>query len=78
MEILSKILERQRVYVTFPDLTITATEIVESECYQALQNIKRIIEDESLSDRECFQQIEEIVRVLEGLGSDGGFRHDFI
>ena len=46
-------------------------------CYNALKEIKRIIEDDTLEDSECFMKIEEIVKVLELYGSDGGSRHDF-
>lgn len=49
----------------------------EMVCYQALCQIKVILEDDSLSDSECFRQIEEIVNVFEDIGSSGGSRHDF-
>ena len=52
-------------------------EALDSECYNALEKIKRIVEDDSLDDPECFMKIEEIVRTLEALGSSGGSRHDF-
>ena len=72
-EILVHALAKEEVRVTFPDLALSASEIVEQECYGALQKIKTIIEDDSLSDFMC---VEEIVRVFEKMGSDGGFRHD--
>ena len=46
-------------------------------CYSALEQIKCILEDESLEDSECFEKIEEIICVFEDLGSDCGNRHDF-
>ena len=52
-------------------------EYVEMVCYRTLIRIREIVADDSLSDPECFGQIEEIVCALEGIGSDGGFRHDF-
>ena len=58
-------------------IQLNAEKFVEMRCYQALQKIKTIIEDDSLNDRECFYKIEEIVCVLESIGSNGGFRHDF-
>ena len=76
-QILTKLLENQTVQVVFPELQIDAEKLIEMRCYQALQKIKAIIEDESLEDAECFLRIEEIVRVLEEIGSDGGFRHDY-
>lgn len=51
--------------------------IVESTCYKALNEIKSILENDSLTDEECFLKIEEIIRVFEQLGSNGGNRHDF-
>jgi len=73
-EILAHVIAQQKIEVTFPDLQISATEIVELQCYQALQKIKAIIENDDLSDFNC---VEKIVRLFEELGSDGGLRHDF-
>lgn len=64
-----------RSSVVLPE--IHAEEIVEKKCYQALRAIRRILCDDSLSDRECFAKIEQIVCVFEALGSNGGARHDF-
>ena len=76
-EILAKILEKVELQITFTYFKISPTEIMEIECYRALQKIKTIIEDDSLEDSECFMKIEEIVCLFEQLGSDGGNRHDF-
>ena len=76
-EIIVKILEQEDIHITFPNLKINPSEIVEMKCYKALQKIKAIIEDDSLEDSECFMKIEAIVCLLEQLGSDGGNRHDF-
>lgn len=76
-EILLKILENQKLLVTFPELHIDAAEIVEVECYRALEKIKTILENEDYNDKECLMQIEEIICVFESLGSNGGNRHDF-
>ena len=46
------------------------------KCYQTLQKIKAIVENDNFDDPECFMKIENIVCTLEGLGSTGGFRHD--
>ena len=73
-EILARMLEKEEIRATFPNLQLNADEIVGTQCYQALQKIKAIIEDDSLSDFMC---TEEILRVLEAIGSDGGSRHDF-
>lgn len=76
-EILCAVLSKQEINVTFPDLKLSAKEIVETECYKALLKIKTIIEDDSMSDAECFARIEAVVSTFEQLGSNGGNRHDF-
>ena len=76
-EILAQTLSKQRMEIRFPDLHMDAAQIVELECYKALQTIKAIIEDDSLEDEACFQKIEDIVCIFEELGSSGGGRHDF-
>ena len=76
-EILAFALTQGEVKISFADNETDISAIVESACYQALQKIKAIIEDDSLDDTECFMKIEEIVLVLEEIGSTGGNRHDF-
>ena len=76
-EILAKALANQEMQITFPNLQINPTEIVASESYRALQQIKVILTDDSLSDSECFLKIEEIICLFESLGSGVGNRHDF-
>ena len=76
-EILAAVLAKEEVQITFPNLNINLTEMIESESYQALQKIKTVITDDSLTDRECFMKIEEIINIFETLGSGGGTRHDF-
>ena len=73
-EILTRELERQARQAA---LAANVPEIVEGKSYRALNAIKAILADDSLSDPECFAKIEEIVCVLEDLGSSGGGRHDF-
>ena len=65
-EILCHILENKKVQVSFSGLTDTEViKMTELECYQALQKIKSIPEDDSLEDSECLYRIEEIVCVFE-------------
>ena len=73
-ELLCKLLEGEKIVVTFPDLQITASELLEMRCYQALQKIKNILENNKLTDFEC---VEAIVCLLEDIGSDAGDRHEF-
>ena len=76
-DLLAKLLENEKIIIEFPNLKISPAELVEMRCYNALKEIKTIIEDESCTDEECFLKIEKIVCLLEDLGSNGGFRHDF-
>ena len=73
-DVLVRILEKEVVSVIFPNINIDINELAALACYDALQKIKAIIENDDLSDFEC---VEMIVCVLEDIGSDGGFRHDF-
>ena len=73
-EVLAKMLSQEEIHITFPNLQLNANEMIETQCYFALQKIKAIIQNDDLSDFEC---IEEIVCLLEKLGSNGGNRHDF-
>ena len=77
IEMLREVLYKETVQVTFPNLTVNQTELLNSIAYRALCKIRDIVRDDSLRDEECFKQIEAIVCVLESIGSDGGNRHDF-
>ncbi|MDD6236747.1 MAG: hypothetical protein PUB00_05145 [Clostridiales bacterium] len=76
-EILASVLSKSEMRVTFPDLKADAKEIVETESYQALQKIKEVLGDDSLTDKECFMKIEEIICIFEAMGCNVGNRHDF-
>ena len=76
-EILALALSRGDIRITFSGEEPDLTKLVEGVCYQALQKINTIIEDDSLEDKACFMQIEQIISVFEELGSSGGDRHDF-
>ena len=52
-------------------------EMIEMKCYQALNEIKKILEDETIDDRDCFESIESIISVFEKLGIGINERHDF-
>lgn len=76
-EILTNLLTTGQIQITFQGDASDISKIVEGKCYESLQQIKAIIQDDSLSDKECFLKIEEIICVLEDVGSNGGNRHDF-
>ena len=76
-EILAAALAKEELQITFPNLKLNTTEIIESESYHALQKIKAVVHDDSLTDSECFMKIEDIINIYETLGSGGGNRHDF-
>jgi hypothetical protein len=56
------------------NMNVDYETIINLKSFTALQKIKTVIEDDSLSDFEC---VERIVRIFESIGSDGGSRHDF-
>lgn len=78
-EILYRILTERvdRQSLEIPVCTQEILKIVESRCYRALDEIKAVISDDSLTDPECFAKIEKIVCVFEELGSGCASRHDF-
>lgn len=73
-EMLAKLLEKEEVQVTFPNVYRSLGELAEMKSYQALEEIKAIIENDDLSDFMC---VEEIVCLFERLGSGCGNRHSF-
>lgn len=76
-EVLLKVLEEKAIQDVIPVWDMTLPEKVEGECCKALEKIKAVVADDSLSDPECFFRIEKIVCALEEAGSNGGGRHDF-
>lgn len=76
-EILVNVLAKEDLHPYFPSLSDSIAQVMEKECYKALEKIQLILDDDSLADAECFQKIEESVCVFEELGSSGGSRHDF-
>ena len=77
-EILVHLLENQQIEVHIPALSPEMlAQMVESVCYQTLQQILEVVHDDSLDDAACFQRIEKIICAYEAIGSDGGSRHDF-
>ena len=76
-EILAHALTTGNIQINFSGKEPDISRIILDKCYQTLQKIKTIIQDDSLEDKECFAKIEEIVCTFEEIGSDGGSRHDF-
>ena len=76
-QILSEILQQEKIEVTFPQLTVKIEELLQSTCYKALCEIKEILEDDTLDDEICFEKIEKIVLEIEKIGGTCGNRHDF-
>ena len=78
-ELITKRLERDHPFVydlpcRMGVMECRAAEWVRSDSYLALCEIKKIIEDVTLTDFDC---VEQIVAIFEDIGSDGGSRHDF-
>ena len=78
-EILTHMLQNHqaKIEVTFPGLSLSSNEIVESSALHVLIQIQKILQDDSLKDEECFYKIEAIVHELEQIGLGCGSRHDF-
>ena len=76
-QILVKAQENKTVQVVFPNVKLNPTEIVQLNCYQAIEKIRDVLQNEDLEDVDCFMRIEEIVNTLEDLGVDVDGRHDF-
>lgn len=76
-DMLCRILETEEFEILLPKWKMSVEDMVEMKCYQALQEIKRILEDDERSDGECFESIEKIIAVFEALGSGINERHDF-
>ena len=76
-DMLCRILETEEFEILLPKWNMMVEEMMEMKCYQALQAIKRILEEDELDDEECFDRIEKIISVFEALGSGIYDRHDF-
>ena len=76
-DMLCRILETEEFEILLPKWNMKVEEMMEMKCYQALQAIKRILEEDELEDEECFDRIEKIISVFETLGSGIYDRHDF-
>ena len=63
-------------YITQPNGNRVEMEYA-LRCCNAIEKIKRIIQDTSIEDKECFWRIEEIVLTFEELDIEAGSRHDF-
>ena len=76
-DMLCRILETEEFEIVLPKWNMKVEEMMEMKCYQALQAIKRILEEDELDDEECFDRIEKIISVFEAVGSGIYDRHDF-
>lgn len=72
--LISGLSEENEKYEFINDETIK--EIIKNKCYIVLLQIKKMIEEEKLSDKDCFIKIEKLLEVLEknNIFCD---RHDF-
>ena len=76
-DIIARAIAAGKIRISFDGMECTMAELVEGECFQAIQKIQAILADDTLDDPDCFYKIEEIVCTLEQIGSNGGSRHDF-
>lgn len=76
-DILCDILESEEFEIMLPKWKMKVDEMIEMKCYQAIEEIKKILEEDTLNDAECFERIEKIIVIFEALGSGIHGRHDF-
>ena len=60
-ELLWNCLQNAPVEVTFPNLSIHPNELVEMKCFQAIEEIRDILEDKKLTDQKCAMQIRYLI-----------------
>ena len=56
------------VQVTFPNLTVNPSDLVEMKSFLAIERIRDILEQEELTDQECAMQIRYVIYTLEAGG----------
>ena len=56
------------VQVTFPNLTVNPSDLVEMKSFLAIERIRDILEQEELTDQECAMQIRYVIYMLEAEG----------
>lgn len=56
------------VQVTFPNLTVNPSDLVEMKIFLAIERIRDILEQEELTDQECAMQIRYVIYTLEAEG----------
>ena len=78
-EILTQVLSEKisDIILEHISINIDANQLVKESCYQTLQHIKTIVEDDTLDDPERFHRIEKIICTLEERNISTGSRHDF-
>ena len=67
-EILWGCLRDLPVQVTFPNLTVNPSDLVEMKSFLAIERIRDILEQEELTDQECAMQIRYVIYTLEAEG----------
>ena len=56
------------VQLTFPNLTVNPSDLVEMKSFLAIERIRDILEQEELTDQECAMQIRYVIYTLEAEG----------
>ena len=67
-EILWGCLRAIPVQVTFPNLTVNPSDLVEMKSFLAIERIRDILEQEELTDQERAMQIRYVIYTLEAEG----------
>ena len=71
-ELLLKILEGERVEVTFPNLKINPEYIIQIECYTAVVAISAIVANNAMNDKEKIKEIKKTIASLKNYGLNIG------
>ncbi len=76
-DILVHALAAEAIRWKLSDFEIDPEKLIEMKCYQAIKEIKAILEEPTPDDAACFWRIEKILCRLEEIGLFCGDRHDF-
>lgn len=76
-EALCMALAKQLTECITPDRIALCAKAIQDDAWEALSEIKSVLEKRELDDQSCFSRIEEIVSVFENHSITINGRHDF-
>ncbi len=66
-EILFCLLQEKDIEVTFKGVKFDFNELLENRCYVALNEIKKILANDTIKSEDCLEQIQKIVDTYKSL-----------